>query len=66
MAFVTAEVVADPHGSRTYLVICKSDGEVFASWPVRTEKEGEQQLVDALRGLAQKERNEVEFNARSR
>jgi hypothetical protein len=58
MVIVTGEVVADPSGTPQFLVICKFGDEVISSWPVRTEKEGEAQLVEGLRGLALKARDE--------
>ena len=58
MAIVSGEVVPDPSGARQFLVICKFGDEVIGSWPVHTQKEGETQLIDALRGLAIKAKEE--------
>src|SRR4051794_6602390 len=54
MAIITGEVVPDPHGSRTFLAICKYGDEMIASWPVRSTEEGERQIVEALKGLQKK------------
>jgi hypothetical protein len=62
MAYATGEVVANPDNDdadgRPFMVVFKHGDEVIGSWPVASEKEGEDQIKRMLRRLkeiAQKE-----------
>jgi hypothetical protein len=48
MAFLTADVVADPGGELPFKVVIKQGEKVLAEWPVESQAEGEQQLVDLI------------------
>jgi hypothetical protein len=51
MAFVTGEVVPTPGEESPYKVVFKQGDEVLAEWPVDSEKQGEDEIIDVLRGL---------------
>jgi hypothetical protein len=61
MAFVTGEVIPDPHGSRTYDVVFRRGKEILASWPVSSQQDGEKQIVELLRRLDEQARREGYF-----
>jgi hypothetical protein len=48
MAFLTADVVADTGGELPFKVVIKQGEKILAEWPVETQAEGEQQLVDLV------------------
>lgn len=49
MAFLTADVVADPGGELPFKVVFKQGETVLAEWPVESQAEGEQQIVDLVK-----------------
>jgi hypothetical protein len=51
MAFVTGDVVPNPGGEAPFKVVFKQGETVLAEWPVETQKEGEEQIAGAIRGL---------------
>jgi hypothetical protein len=51
MAFVTADVVPNPGGDAPFKVVFKQGETVLAEWPVETQREGEEQIVDSIRDL---------------
>ena len=46
MAFVTADVVANPGGEVPYKVVFKQGETVLGEWPVESQAEGEEQIVE--------------------
>jgi hypothetical protein len=55
MAFLTADVVADPGGELPFKVVIKQGEKVLAEWPVESQAEGEQQLVDLIQDAIEDE-----------
>jgi hypothetical protein len=55
MAYATGEVVANSDkkdaGEHPFFVIFKHGDEVIGSWPVASQKEGEEQIKRTLLGL---------------
>lgn len=51
MAYVTGEVVQTPHADLPFKVVFKHGHDVIQEWPVESEEDGEQQIIEALRGL---------------
>jgi hypothetical protein len=51
MAFVTGDVVANTGGEAPFKVVFKQGETVLAEWPVDTQQEGEEQIVETLRSL---------------
>ena len=49
MAFLTADVVANPGGELPYKVVFKQGETVLGEWPVESQAEGEEQIVDLVR-----------------
>jgi hypothetical protein len=49
MAFLTADVVANPGGELPYKVVFKQGETVLGEWPVESQAEGEQQIVELIR-----------------
>jgi hypothetical protein len=49
MAFLTADVLANPGGELPFKVVFKQGQSVLAEWPVESQAEGEQQIVDVVR-----------------
>jgi hypothetical protein len=49
MAFLTADVVANPGGELPYKVVFKQGETVLGEWPVETQAEGEEQIVELVR-----------------
>ncbi len=49
MAFVTADVVENPGGERPYKVVFKQGETVLGEWPVESQAEGEEQIVELIR-----------------
>jgi hypothetical protein len=49
MAFVTADVVENPGGELPYKVVFKQGETVLGEWPVETQAEGEEQIVEMIR-----------------
>lgn len=55
MAFVTADVVANPGGELPYKVVFKQGETVLGEWPVESQAEGEQQILDTIREVIDEE-----------
>jgi hypothetical protein len=49
MAFVTADVVENPGGELPFKVVFKQGETVLGEWPVETQAEGEEQIVELIR-----------------
>jgi len=49
MAFVTADVVENPGGELPYKVVFKQGETVLGEWPVETQAEGEEQILEMIR-----------------
>jgi hypothetical protein len=49
MAFVTADVVENPGGEMPYKVVFKQGETVLGEWPVESQAEGEEQIVELIR-----------------
>jgi hypothetical protein len=49
MAFVTGDVVATPGGETPFKVVFKQGETVLGEWPVETQAEGEEQIVELIR-----------------
>ena len=49
MAFVTADVVENPGGELPFKVVFKQGETVLGEWPVETQAEGEEQIVEVIR-----------------
>ena len=49
MAFVTADVVENPGGELPFKVVFKQGETVLGEWPVETQAEGEEQIVEMIR-----------------
>ncbi|HEX5998591.1 MAG TPA: hypothetical protein VFZ16_04205 [Hyphomicrobiaceae bacterium] len=58
MAFLTADVVSDPGGELPYKVVFKQGETIIGEWPVETQAEGEQQIVDLIRDAIGDERED--------
>lgn len=48
MAFVTADVVPNPGGEAPFKVVVKQGENLIAEWPVQSQAEGEQQIMDII------------------
>ncbi len=51
MAFVTGEVIPDPHGSGAFRVIFKAGTETIVEWTVYAEILGKAQIIEGLKGM---------------
>jgi hypothetical protein len=49
MAFVTVDVVENPGGELPFKVVFKQGETVLGEWPVETQAEGEEQIVEMIR-----------------
>jgi hypothetical protein len=49
MAFLTADVVANPGGELPYKVVFKQGETVLGEWAVESQTEGEEQIVELVR-----------------
>ena len=49
MAFMTADVVENPGGELPYKVVFKQGETVLGEWPVESQAEGEEQIVELIR-----------------
>ena len=59
MAFVTADVVENPGGELPYKVVFKQGETVLGEWPVESQAEGEEQIVELIReAIAEDEEGE--------
>jgi hypothetical protein len=55
MAFVTADVVANPGGELPFKVVFKQGETVLAEWPVESKKEGEEDIVDFIKDAVEED-----------
>jgi hypothetical protein len=55
MAFVTGDVVATPGGETPFKVVFKQGETVLVEWPVDTQREGEEQIVECIKSIADEE-----------
>ena len=55
MAFVTADVVATPGGETPFKVVFKKGENVLIEWPVSSQQEGEEQIVECIKDIADDE-----------
>ena len=51
MAFVTADVVATPGEEAPFRVVFKQGERVLVEWPVDSQQEGEQQLIECIESI---------------
>jgi hypothetical protein len=51
MAFVTGEVIPDPHGSRGFHVVFRAGNETIVEWTVYSELLGKAQIIEGLKGM---------------
>jgi hypothetical protein len=58
MAFLTADVLENPGGELPYKVVIKQGETVLGEWPVESQAEGEQQLVDLIRDAVEEQGGE--------
>ena len=49
MAFLTGDVVPNPGGELPFKVVFKQGETVIVEWPVQSQAEGEQQIVEFIR-----------------
>ncbi len=56
MAFVTGDVVPSPGGEEPFKVVFKQGETVIAEWPVGTKEEGEEEILEAIKGLVEERR----------
>jgi hypothetical protein len=52
MAFVTADVVATPGEETPFKVVFKKGETVLIEWPVGSQQEGEEQIVECIESIA--------------
>jgi hypothetical protein len=55
MAFVTADVVENPGGERPFKVVFKQGETVLIEWEVGSRQEGEEQIVECIKSIADDE-----------
>ena len=55
MAFVTGDVVATPGGETPFKVVFKQGETVLVEWPVGSQQEGEEQIVECIKDIADDE-----------
>ena len=53
MAFVTADVVATPGEETPYKVIFKQGETVLVEWPVDTQQQGEEQIIECIKSIVE-------------
>jgi len=49
MAFLTGDVVANPGGELPFKVVFKQGETVIVEWPVESQADGEQQIVELIK-----------------
>lgn len=49
MAFLTADVVENPGGELPYKVVFKKGETVLGGWPVESQEEGQEDILDLVR-----------------
>ncbi len=55
MAFVTADVVATPGGEAPFKVVFKQGEAVLLEWEVDSQQEGEAQILECIKSIADDE-----------
>jgi hypothetical protein len=55
MAFVTGDVVATPGEETPFKVVFKQGETVLVEWPVDTQQEGEEQIVECIKSITDEE-----------
>lgn len=58
MAFLTADVVENPGGELPFKVVFKQGENVLAEWPVESQAEGEEQIVELIRDAVEDDDDE--------
>jgi hypothetical protein len=53
MAFVTGDVVPSPGEETPFKVVFKHGEEVIAEWGVESKEDGEEEILEAVKGLAE-------------
>ena len=53
MAFVTADVVSTPGAETPFKVVFKQGETVLVEWEVGSQQEGEQQILECIKGIAE-------------
>lgn len=51
MAFVTGDVVATPGEATPYKVVFKQGETVLIEWPVDSQEEGQEQIVECIKSI---------------
>jgi hypothetical protein len=51
MAFITGDVIPDPHGSRTFRVVFRAGPETIVEWTVYSEILGKAQIIEGLKEM---------------
>jgi hypothetical protein len=51
MAFVTGDVVATPGAETAFKVVFKQGETVLVEWPVDSQAEGEEQIVECIKSI---------------
>lgn len=52
MAFVTVDVVPNPGQQEPFKVVFKKGETVIAEWPVESKEEGEEEILEIIKDLA--------------
>jgi hypothetical protein len=60
MAFLTADVVANPGGKEPFKVVIQQGATVLAEWDVKTKAEGEEQILTFVKEALDDEEGEGE------
>lgn len=55
MAFVTADVVATPGEETPFKVVFKQGETVLVEWEVSSQQEGEAQIIECIKSIADDE-----------
>jgi hypothetical protein len=55
MAFVTGDVVPSPGEEEPFKVVFKQGDTVIAQWPVGSKEEGEEEILEAVKGLVEED-----------
>ena len=53
MPYVTGDVVPSPGEEEPFKVVFKQGDTVIAEWPVGSKEEGEEEIVEAIKGLVE-------------
>ena len=55
MAFVTGDVVATPGEEMPFKVVFRQGETVLVEWPVETQQQGEEQIVECIKSIVEDE-----------